>query len=146
MIVPFISILVFLIVLFLLDNGAIITYMLKTMKIDEVIKILQAKVVTSNNDDEMEQEISKVFASDLMSDVLTVETDGILLLTGLNNVQTIRTAEVADINIVVITRGKKIAREMIQLAEDSGIVLLECEYSLFRASGVLFKEGLLPVF
>ncbi len=48
------------------------------------------------------------FGSDLMSDVLTLEDHDLLLITGLANPQTIRTAEMADIKMIIIARGKEI--------------------------------------
>jgi hypothetical protein len=44
------------------------------------------------------------FASDLMSDVLTLDCNGVLLVTGLCNMQTIRTAEMADVSCILFVR------------------------------------------
>lgn len=94
-----------------------------------------------------ELEVPKhAFGSDLMSDVLTLEDDDILLITGLANPQTIRTAEMADIKMIIIARGKEITNEMKQLAEDNGITLLSSPFSLFKVCGLLHEQGLKPVF
>jgi hypothetical protein len=61
--------------------------------------------------------LHKAFSSDLMSDVLTLDEDNILLITGLANLQLISTAEMADINAVLLARGKQASTEMIELAE-----------------------------
>lgn len=86
------------------------------------------------------------FASDLMSDVLTTQTDGMLLLTGLSNLQTIRTAEMSDVQGIVIVRGKEITPDMIELAEENEIVLFACKNSLYKVSGILYEKGLKPLF
>ena len=86
------------------------------------------------------------FASDLMSDVLTLEQDNVVLITGLATLQTIRTAEMADINCIIFVRNKKVSPEMIRLANEAGINLIECRYSMFRASGLLYQAGLNPVY
>ncbi|MFV0591349.1 MAG: hypothetical protein ACK5M7_08195 [Draconibacterium sp.] len=91
-------------------------------------------------------ELTKAFSSDLMSDVLTLDEDHILLITGLANVQLIRTAEMADIEVVLLSRNKRATPEMIDLANETGLVLLETPYSIFRAGGILFEAGLLPVY
>ncbi len=91
-------------------------------------------------------EIQRAFSSDLMSDVLTLDTDNILLISGLANIQLIRTAEMADIEAVVLGRGKKASSEMIQLAKETGLIILESPYSLFKISGILFKNGLDSVY
>ncbi|PID95617.1 MAG: hypothetical protein CSA94_00630 [Bacteroidetes bacterium] len=81
-----------------------------------------------------------------MSDVLTLQTDNLLLITGLSNIQTIRTAEMADINVIMIVRNKKISEDMIALANENDITLLQCEYSLFKTTGILYNNGLEPVY
>ena len=81
-----------------------------------------------------------------MSDVLTLDTDHILLVTGLSNVQTIRTAEMADIEVVLLARNKKATPDMIELANENGLVLLETSFSIFRSSGILYENGLNPVY
>ncbi len=58
----------------------------------------------------------------------------------------LRTAEISDINHIIIGRDKEVAKEMIDLAVESEIVLLKCEYSLFRISGLLYQAGIRPVF
>ena len=80
------------------------------------------------------------YSSDLMSDVLTLDTDNLVLLTGLVNLQAIRTAEMADIKAIVFVRNKKASQEMIDLARENGICLLESPYSLFKSSGMLFQS------
>lgn len=86
------------------------------------------------------------FASDLMSDVLTTDVHNLLLVTGLSNLQTIRTAEMADIFGIVLVRGKKATLDMIELADEQGIVIIETPWSMFRVCGMLFGSGLKPVF
>lgn len=86
------------------------------------------------------------FAADLMSDVLTLDTEQMLLLTGLSNIQTIRTAEMADVKCILFVRGKKVTPDMVELAEQNGITLLESPYSMFRAVGELAKNGVDAIF
>ncbi len=114
------------------------------MKLDEIAKILNANVLAGKN--HLDREIEYAFSSDLMSDVLTISDKRLILLTGLSNIQCLRTAEMADINQLVIVRNKPVSAEMIQLAEETGIVLLSVDTSLFRASGMLYSEGLKPLF
>jgi hypothetical protein len=86
------------------------------------------------------------FASDLMSDVLTLKNDNLVLITGLVTLQTIRTAEMADINCIIFVRNKKASPEMVRLAMENGIDLIECKFSMFRTSGLLYQSGLKPVY
>lgn len=114
------------------------------MKISEIIKQTSARIVAGASF--RDRDLEKAFSSDLMSDVLTLDDDNILLITGLANVQLVRTVEMADIHVVLLARNKRATPEMIQLAEENGLLLLETPYSIFRTSGILFSSGLKPVY
>lgn len=114
------------------------------MRLTEIIKLTQASIVAGGTRDD--HNLQNAFSSDLMSDVLTLDTEHILLITGLTNVQLIRTAEMADIEVVLLARNKKASKEMIDLANENGLVLLETPFSIFRSSGILYENGLKPVY
>ncbi len=81
-----------------------------------------------------------------MSDVLTLDEDNILLITGLSNVQLVRTAEMADIEVVLLARNKIASDEMLEVANENDLIILQTPYSIFRVSGILYKNGLNPVY
>ncbi len=114
------------------------------MNLKEVTSILEAEVICGQS--RLEREVQAVFASDLMSDVLTIDSDKLLLLTGLVNIQTIRTSEMSDIKNIVLVRNKKASPEMIALAKENRIVILQCRYSMYKACGLLFQNGINPVY
>ncbi len=114
------------------------------MKISEIVTILDGVLVAGKH--QMDREISFGFASDLMSDVLTLETNDLVLLTGLCNIQSIRTAEMSDIPCIIFVRRKKVTPEMIELAEESDITLIECNYSMFKTVVTLAEHGIRPLF
>ncbi len=114
------------------------------MNVLEVAKLLDAQIVSGPSNPG--PEIERAFASDLMSDVLTVETEKMLLITGLANPQTIRTAEMSDVNCIVFVRGKKVTNEMQQLATELGITTLECKSSMFKTAGILYNAGVKAVY
>lgn len=114
------------------------------MRLTEIIELTNAKVVTGNVDEN--PDLQKAFSSDLMSDVLTLDEDNILLITGLSNVQLVRTAEMADIEVVLLARNKIASAETIELANENGLILLQTPYSIFRVSGILYNNGLIPVY
>lgn len=93
-----------------------------------------------------EQEFSTAFASDLMSDVLTQEKEGMVLLTGLSTLQTIRTAEMSNIYCVIVVRGKNVSNEMLKLARENSIAIISCTSSMFEVSGKLYNNGIEPVY
>jgi len=114
------------------------------MKIADVVKLLNANLITGN--DKLDEEVLRGFASDLLSDVLTTDSERLLLLTGMANLQAIRTAEMAEIICIVFVRDKKMTPEMIELASEINIVTIESPFSLFRAISALHDYGLKPVF
>ena len=107
--------------------------------IQNLLEPLQAKLHTGCTDVAIPE---YAFGSDLMSDVLTLEDETPMLITGLANTQSIRTAEMADIEIVLIARGKEVTKEMIDLANENDIVLLSSPFSLYKVCGILYQNGL----
>jgi predicted transcriptional regulator len=114
------------------------------MTIEQISQLLDAAIICGA--DRKDHDIKMAFASDLMSDVLTLSEDNVMLITGLANLQALRTAEMSEIHAIVFGRGKIISEEMKELAEENNIIVLQCRYSVFRICGLLFKEGILPVF
>lgn len=110
------------------------------MKLSEIVKILNAQVLVEA--DGLDVEITAACAADLMSDVMAYVKDNVLLLTGLLNVQVIRTAEMMDIKAVVFVRGKKPGEDIIQLAKEKNIVVLRTTEPMFIASGKLYSAGI----
>lgn len=116
----------------------------KEMKVEEIINLIDAKIVCG--EEFSDREIEKAFASDLMSDVLTTPFDNGVLITGLANPQSIRTADMMDVSTIILARRKKATEEMIALAKENDMVLLESPFSVFHISGVLYSHGLSPVY
>ena len=64
------------------------------MVLQEIAKMLDAEVVCGQ--EQINKNIRHAFAAHLMSNVLRLDTSEMLLITGLANVQVIRTAEMSD--------------------------------------------------
>lgn len=110
---------------------------------DDIIKLLDATCICGAR--KLHDPIQHAFAADLMSDVLRLNTEGLLLITGMANPQVIRTAEMADIPFILLFVTSDHGRNA-QLAEENEILLLRCRQSMFRVCGELYKAGLLPVY
>jgi predicted transcriptional regulator len=110
------------------------------MKICEVANILNAKIVAC--EELNEEEVTAACGCDLMSDVLAFSKNDALLLTGLINLQALRTAEMMDMKAIVFVRGKKPSEEIISMAKEKKIVLLLTELPLYAACGLLYTKGL----
>ena len=114
------------------------------LKLSDVKDILDAEVIVG--EENLDMEVKTAFGADLMSDVLTVNCNNLLLITGLANLQTIRTAEMSDIDCILFVRNKSVTPEMILLAEELGMTLIKCPSTMFRASGELYRAGMKPLF
>ncbi|MFO7889086.1 MAG: transcriptional regulator [bacterium] len=110
------------------------------MKLEQILKLLQGQRLTNCFD--YKKEITMIKASDLMSDVLTSCKPGSLLITGLVNTQSVRTAEIVELAAVMYVRGKKPSQETIKLADSRNVSLLCTEYSMFKVCGILYSNGL----
>jgi hypothetical protein len=85
-----------------------------------------------------------------MSDALvimnSVEDDRILqetiLITGLTTNQSIRTAEMLDVDVVLLVRGKIPSLKVIELAKSLGVMLLSTDYTMFNVSGLMYQDGI----
>lgn len=92
------------------------------------------------------QDFIHAFASDLMSDVLRFNMERTILITGLSTVQTLRTAEMSNIECIIFARGKKVTDEMISLAAENNISLITTPLTLFEVSGRLYGNGIKHIF
>lgn len=110
------------------------------MTVRNIMELLDAKVAFGEN--LLEKEVGTACGSDMMSDVLAYVKNQAVLLTGLCNSQVIRTAEMMDIICLVFVRNKKPTPEMIELAKEKEIVLLETDHRMFTACGILYENGL----
>jgi predicted transcriptional regulator len=110
------------------------------MDLQTVVTLLDAKIVYNHPD--LEQIMSGGAGADLMSDVLAFAEPDSLLLTGLTNLQVVRTAEMAGIRAIVFVRGKYPPEETICLARETGIPLFRTQYTMYEACGLLYQAGL----
>jgi hypothetical protein len=80
-----------------------------------------------------EAAFGKVFASDLMSDVLSSAEPGALLLTGLANSHVVNTCAVADLSGVVFVEGKRPGPDVISQAHTRHLPLVSTKMTMFEA-------------
>lgn len=91
-----------------------------------------------------EIEFSSCFAADLMSEVLAFCAPGALLVTGLASVQSVHTADVAELKGILLVNGKQPGAEMRRLAEQRAIPILTTRLPMYAACGILYARGLAP--
>lgn len=109
------------------------------MTVNDVVDILNADIVYAG---EMNTEIKSACGCDMMSDVLAFVKEQSVLLTGLVNVQVVRTADMMDMHCIVFIRGKSPDNAIIDLAKERNISLLKTSDTMFTACGKLYEAGL----
>lgn len=110
------------------------------MKIGRVVELLDAKVLCG--EDKLDKEVHSACGCDMMSDVLAFVKDQAVLITGLCNPQVVRTAVMMDMRCIVFVRGKMPPQDVVDLAEDSGLVVLASGERMYTACGKLYVNGL----
>ena len=110
------------------------------MKIKEIAELLDAKVLCG--EENLEGEVHSACGCDMMSDVLAFVKEQAVLLTGLCNPQVVRTAEMMDMRCIVFVRGKDPSDEIVNMASESGIVVLATAERMYVACGKLYANGL----
>lgn len=110
------------------------------MKISQIKDLLGAELLCG--EDMLDTEVYSACCSDMMSDVLAFVKDQGVLITGLVNAQVIRTAEMMDMVCIVFVRSKTPSADMIELARDSGIVVMKSSHRAYEACGALYLAGL----
>ena len=112
----------------------------KIMKVADIAQIVEGKIVCGEKF--KDKAVETACGSDMMSDVMAFYHDRGLLLTGLVNIQVIRTASLLDLDGICFVRGKKPTDEMKALADEDGLFIIETEMPMFPACGKLFSAGL----
>ena len=112
----------------------------KDLRLNDIKRLLRAQVYVG--EDKLDMPIKAGAASDLMSDMLTGRNSDAVLLTGLCNVQVIRTSIIAGVVAVVLVRGKQPTQEIITQAREHGLPLLSTPFTMFTSCGRLFSKGL----
>ena len=110
------------------------------MTVADAVSLLDGQFFSGKENADLE--VISACASDLMSDVMAFVKDGSLLLTGLVNPQVIRTATLLDICAVIFVQGKAPGRDMVDMAEESGIILGGTKLSMFLACGRIYEAGM----
>lgn len=114
------------------------------MDISTITELTEGTMVTTFDASSINIEFA--MASDLMSDVLTLDTENTMLITGLSNIQTIRTAEMSDVNCIVLARNKRSTPEMLKIANEIGIVIIESSHAMYLLSGILYAKGIKAIY
>ncbi len=110
------------------------------MTIADMVRILNARVLLGG--DKLDTPVYTACCSDLMSDVLAFVDEKTVLITGLTNPHVVRTSEMLDLKCLVFARGKVPTDDILESAEEQGLVVITTKATAFTACGMLYEAGL----
>lgn len=109
------------------------------MKLRLVVEVLDGEALVPGAN--LDIEVTEVFASDMMSDVLAFTKPGSLLLTGLVNHHAVCTACLADVAAVVFVQGKRPDDRTLEQARINRLPLFCTTLPMFGACAALSRTG-----
>jgi hypothetical protein len=110
------------------------------MKLQDVIEKLELRALTNLE----EREVDGVFISDMLSDVMANAKPGDMWLTVQTHKNVVSAANLVDISAVVVTHGKSVPQDTVDLANRFHVIILASPKSAFELSGKLIEIGLKP--
>ncbi len=108
------------------------------MKLQELVSQLGLKALAAFDD----RDVTGVFVSDMVSDVMAGARSGNLWLTVQTHKSLVPAANLVDVAAVVVTSGKTVPAETVELAAKYRIALLSSELPTFALAGRLYALGL----
>jgi len=109
------------------------------MKLNEIAELLSCEMLVAVDH---AVDLEAVVASDGMSEILAFHRPHALMLTGLTNIQSVRTAVVADVQAIIYVRGKRPDKTVLDVARKNGIPILTTSLGMFDSCGILYRAGL----
>ena len=108
------------------------------MKLMELAEKLELKNVTSFYD----KDISGVYISDMVSDVIANAKPGNLLVTVQIHNNVIAAANLVDICAIVVTQGKLPTDDVIKMAEKAEITVFSTDLNRWQVATKLYEAGI----
>ena len=108
------------------------------MRLSELAERVGATVLT-HRDRAVHIEVQRAYAGDRMSNLLSEGSETTLLVTNLSNAMLPRVAELVDASGICLVGGASPDPEVINAAEERGIVLMVSPASMFETCGRLYQ-------
>jgi hypothetical protein len=109
---------------------------MKTLTLAEIAERTGADVV-HRGPGFTDRPVRGVVATDLMSDALTCETDGVLMVTALASLQVLRTADMIGAAGVLFTLGKTLPSDVPAMAGQLGLTVMRTRLPKFETCAAL---------
>jgi predicted transcriptional regulator len=113
------------------------------MRLRELAELLGCEILSGG--DRLDHiEVRACFAADLMSDVLRFSDSDTILITGLTSIQSVHTADVADMTAILYVSDKRPGQPVLDLAATHRLPVLVTSHGMFDACGILYGAKLKP--
>jgi serine kinase of HPr protein (carbohydrate metabolism regulator) len=107
------------------------------MKLKEIVEKLQLKVLTGQEN--LDMEITGGYTSDLLSDVIANSKEGNLWITLQTHQNTIAVAKLKDLSGIIIVNNREPDEDTLQKAKEENVPLLGSEEMAYEVSGKLYE-------
>ena len=107
------------------------------MKIQELAERLELKAATKVFD----RDVTGVYISDMVSDVIANAKAGDLLVTAQAHANVIAAANLVDTCAIVITQGKALAEDVVKMAEKAEIGIYSTSLNRWQVATKLYEAG-----
>ncbi len=108
------------------------------MKLKEIIDKLSLKPLTILE----ERDVTGVFISDMLSDVMNSAQPGTLWLTVQSHKNIVSAANLVDISAVIVTNDKKVPEDTVELANRFHVMILSSPMATFELATKLVEAGI----
>jgi len=108
------------------------------MKVQELADKLGLKGVSKSFD----RDVSGVYISDMVSDVIANAQAGNLLVTVQIHNNVIAAANLVDISAIIVTQGKLPAEEVVKMAEKAEIAIYSTSLNRWQVATKLYEAGI----
>jgi predicted transcriptional regulator len=109
------------------------------MKLSEIARKLELKAV--GQPDLESKDISGVYVSDMVSDIIANAKAGNLLVTIQIHNNVIAAANLVDISAILVTQGKQPADDVVKMAEKADIPILSTGLNGWQVMTKLYEAG-----
>ncbi len=109
------------------------------MKLHEIAEKLELKPLTK---DLYDKDVTGVYISDMVSDVIAHAQAGHLLVTAQFHNNVIAAANLVDVAAIIVTQGKTPAEDVVKMAEKVELAVFATPLSRWQVATRLYEVGL----
>jgi predicted transcriptional regulator len=110
------------------------------MKLAEIVEILQLDVRTGGQG--LDVEVTRGYASDLLSDVMANAQEGDLWVTLQIHQNIVAVAVMKSLSGIILVNGREPEEGTVRKAAAEGIPIMVCKLPAFELVGRLFQQGI----